>query len=185
MIDAVLKKKMITVVDHDPSWTKQFERERQSIADALGPIAVRIHHIGSTAVPKLKAKPIVDILVEVSSLDALDERSAALEALGYEALGEFGIAGRRYFRRDDADGVRTHQVHAFRSGSADVIRHLAFRDYLRANRQVALGYGKLKANLASLHPNDRDAYMSGKDAFVKEHEKRALAWMGAANFKPL
>jgi GrpB-like predicted nucleotidyltransferase (UPF0157 family) len=176
---------MIQVVDHDPAWSGQFARERQRIADAVGSIAVRIHHIGSTAIPKMKAKPVIDILVEVPSLDVLDEKSSALEALGYEALGEFGIPGRRYFCRGDAAGLRTHQVHAFKAGSPDVIRHLAFRDYLRANRPVALEYGKLKERLASLHPHDRDAYMNGKDAFVKEHEKRALAWMGAANFKPL
>jgi GrpB-like predicted nucleotidyltransferase (UPF0157 family) len=175
---------MIRVSDHDPAWAKQFDSERQRIVDAVGPIAVRIHHIGSTAVPKMKAKPIIDILLEVSSLEALDEQSPALEAIGYEAMGEFGISGRRYFRRDDADGTRTHQVHAFKAAARDVIRHLAFRDYMRAHRQIALEYGKLKERLAGEHPHDMEAYTNGKDAFVKEHEKHALEWMGAANFKP-
>jgi GrpB-like predicted nucleotidyltransferase (UPF0157 family) len=175
---------MIRVSDYDPAWSKQFDGERQRIAAALGPTAVRIHHIGSTAVPKMKAKPIIDILLEVPSVETLDEQSPALEALGYEALGEFGIAGRRYFRRDDADGTRTHQVHAFKAGVPDVIRHLAFRDYLRANRPIALEYGKLKERLASAHPHEPEAYMNGKDSFVKEHEQHALEWIGAARFKP-
>ena len=87
---------------------------------------------------------------------------------GYEAKGEYGIAGRRYFRKDNRAGIRTHQVHVFVSGSPDVIRHLAFRDYLRAHCQKALQYSKLKVALAKAHPNDIHAYMDGKDALIKE-----------------
>jgi GrpB-like predicted nucleotidyltransferase (UPF0157 family) len=99
-----------------------------------------------------------------------------LEALGYEAKGEFGIPGRRYFRKDDAEGIRTHQVHAFGAGSPGAARHLAFRDYMRAHPGIAREYGALKARLARAHPHDMQAYMDGKDAFVREHERRALLW---------
>jgi GrpB-like predicted nucleotidyltransferase (UPF0157 family) len=99
-----------------------------------------------------------------------------LEALGYEAMGEFGIAGRRYFRLDDSDGTRTHQIHAFEAGVPNVVRHLAFRDYMRAHPSIAEEYGALKERLANAHPRDMAAYNDGKDAFVKEHERRALLW---------
>lgn len=169
---------MIRIVSHDPAWSARFEIEAGRIAEAVGGAAVRIHHIGSTAIPRTKANPIIDILLEVASLGALDQEAPMLEALGYEAKGEFGIPGRRYFRLDDSGGTRTHQIHAFEAGVPDVIRHLAFRDYMRANPSAAGEYGALKERLAVAYPHDMAAYMAGKDAFVKEHERRALRWAG-------
>lgn len=168
---------MIRVVGHDPAWPAKFEAEAGRIAEAIGEAVVRIHHIGSTAIPQTKAKPIIDILLEVASLEVLDRKSPMLEALGYEAMGEFGILGRRYFRLDDSHGTRMHQVHAFEAGVPNVVRHVAFRDYMRAHPSAAEEYGALKERLANAHPHDRAAYVDGKDAFVKEHEKRALAWV--------
>lgn len=169
---------MVRVVEHDPAWAAMFEVESGRILVAAGAAALRIHHIGSTAIPATKAKPIIDILLEAVSLEALDDKSPELEALGYEAKGEFGIPGRRYFRKDEADGARTHQVHAFEAGSPGAARHLAFRDYMRAHPSIAGEYDALKARLARAHPHDMQAYIDGKDAFVREHEKRALRWAG-------
>lgn len=167
---------MIRVVAHDPAWPAKFEAEAERIAEAVGEAVVRIHHIGSTAIPQTKAKPVIDILMEVTSLGVLDRKASMLEALGYEVMGEFGIPDRRYFRLDDSNGTRTHQVHAFEAGVPNVVRHLAFRDYMRAHPLVAEEYGALKEHLANAHPHDGAAYMDGKDAFVKEHERRALLW---------
>jgi GrpB-like predicted nucleotidyltransferase (UPF0157 family) len=167
---------MIRVVSHDPAWAAMYEDAAGRIMAAAGSAAVRVHHIGSTAIPRTTAKPIIDILLEVVSLKALDGESSMLEALGYEAKGELGIPGRRYFRQDDSDGVRTHQVHAFEAGVPNVVRHLAFRDYMRAHPLAAREYGTLKQRLANAYPHDMAAYMDGKDAFVKEHERRALLW---------
>lgn len=175
---------MIRVVSHDPVWAVKFEVEAGRIAEAIGEAAVRVHHIGSTAIPQTKAKPVIDILVEVTSLDVLDRMAPRLEALGYEAKGEFGIPGRRYFRLDDARGTRTHQVHAFEAGTPNVVRHIAFRDYVRAHPLLAEEYGALKKRLAEAHPDDMAAYMDGKDAFVKEHERRALVWASDASVMP-
>lgn len=175
---------MIRVVRHDPGWSARFDAEAGRIAAAVGEVAVRIHHIGSTAIPQTKAKPIIDLLLEVASLGALDQKAPMLEALGYEAMGEFGIPGRRYFRRDDSSGTRTHQVHAFEAGVPDVVRHVAFRDYMRAHPLVAEEYGVLKERLAHAHPHDMAAYMDGKDAFVKEHERRALLWASGIGAGP-
>ncbi|MFN0179627.1 MAG: GrpB family protein [Gemmatimonadales bacterium] len=166
----------VLVVPHDPAWRRHFEAEARRLAESLGDVVVRLHHIGSTAVPGLPAKPVIDVLLEVGELEALDAVTPALEALGYEAKGEFGIPGRRYFRKDDASGQRTHQVHSFAVGSDNVRRHLAFRDYLIACPAVAQAYGQLKQALARRHPDDMERYRNGKDGFVKEQEAKAVAW---------
>ena len=166
----------IEVIPHDPAWQGEFSAEAQRIRRALGKIVVRLHHIGSTAIPGLSAKPIIDLLLEVEEVAELDDRSADLQALGYEVMGEFGIPGRRYFRKNNASGVRTHQLHAFKADAAQVERHLAFRDYLIAHPAEAGLYSELKQKLAQTHPGDIEAYMDGKDPFIKEHQARAIAW---------
>ena len=166
----------IQVVAHDPAWRGEFEAEARNITRALGDHVVRLHHIGSTAIPGIFAKPIIDFLMEVENIVELDDRSSVMEELGYEAMGEFGIPGRRYFRKDNASGVRTHQVHAFEADSTGVERHLAFRDYMIAHPVEAQAYGDLKQKLAKEHPDDIEAYMDGKDPFIKEYETKAIAW---------
>lgn len=167
---------IVRVVPYDDGWPVRYETEAERLRDALGEAAARVHHIGSTAIPGIRAKPIIDMLIEVSDLAALDAQSSRIESLGYEAKGEFGIPGRRYFRRDNEDGVRTHQIHAFDVGGLQADRHLAFRDYLISHPQVARAYGELKQQLAQRFPNDINAYMDGKDSFVKHYEREALAW---------
>ena len=164
------------VVTHNPEWKQRFAAEADQIARALNNMAVTLHHMGSTAIPGISAKPIIDILMEVDELDALDARRAAMERIGYEAMGEFGIPGRRYFRKNDASGIRTHQVHAFQAGSTGATRHLAFRDYMIAHPDAARTYSSLKESLALQHPDDFEAYMDGKDSFIQEHEAKAVVW---------
>jgi mRNA-degrading endonuclease RelE of RelBE toxin-antitoxin system len=112
----------------------------------------------------------------VSDVSRFDEKTPQMEALGYEAKGEFGIPGRRYFRKDDARGDRTHQIHAFQSGSPEIERHLAFRDFLRAHPRQAKRYEALKERLASLYPTDIGSYADGKDDFIKAMDAKAAAW---------
>ena len=166
----------IIVVAHDIHWASQAEVEAQTISQSLGEIVRAIHHIGSTAIPGIVAKPILDFLLEVSTIDELELRSGVMLALGYESKGEYGIPGRRYYRKTSAQGIRTHQVHAFQEGSREVERHLAFRDYLIAHTGIAQSYSALKQELANKHPDDIAAYMDGKDPFITEHEARALEW---------
>jgi GrpB-like predicted nucleotidyltransferase (UPF0157 family) len=166
----------LSLVPHRESWKDDFEREAGRVREAFGAALVTLHHIGSTAIPGIPAKPIIDMLAEFTSLEAADERDAAMTALGYKALGEFGIPGRRYYPKNDSAGERTHQVHGFLAGSPGAVRHLAFRDYLRAHPGTALEYGVLKMRLYSTVRGDMEAYMDGKDAFVKEVERRALEW---------
>jgi len=168
---------VLTLEPHQTSWACDFNAEAARVRAALGSVLLNLQHIGSTAVSGIFAKPIIDALAEVTSVAALDELAPQMEALGYEALGEFGIPGRRYFRKDDASGMRTHQIHAFAKGSPELTRHLAFRDYLRAHPDVAQAYSLLKQKLVATCRGDFEAYMDGKDAFIKETERKALEWM--------
>lgn len=166
----------VEVVPHDPLWRDAFEAEAKRVAAALGENVLAIHHIGSTAIPDIYAKPVIDLLIEVRDIKEVDGRSSSMEALGYEAMGEFGIAGRRFFRKDNREGIRTHNIHAFEADSAQVWRHLAFRDYMKAHPADAQKYSELKRKLAEQHPQSLDAYMDGKDGFIKEMDRRAAHW---------
>lgn len=148
----------------------------REVAGALGVHLIVIHHIGSTAIPGMHAKPVIDMMAVVPDVAALDGCAGRMEALGYEAMGEFGIVGRRYYRRDAAAAQRTHQVHAFAIGSPHVLRHLAFRDFMRAHPATAREYAALKLRLAAQFTDDMDGYIDGKDAFIKNVEAQALAW---------
>lgn len=169
----------VEVVPHDPRWAGAFAAEAEQIAAALGENIIAIHHIGSTAIPGIHAKPVIDLLVEVRDIAGVDARNSAMESLGYQVMGEYGIPGRRYFRKDDRHGTRTHQVHAFQAGSAEVQRHLAFRDYMIAHPEDARAYGELKRKLAEEYPWHMDGYIDGKDGFIKEMDRRAARWRSA------
>lgn len=166
----------VEVVPHDPRWREAFEAEAKRVAAALGENVSAVHHIGSTAIPDIYAKPVVDLLIEVGDINEVDGRSSAMESLGYEVLGEYGIPGRRYFRKDNPEGIRTHHIHAFAAGSAEAARHLAFRDYMIAHPFDAQRYSELKRKLAEQHPQSPEEYMDGKDGFIKEMERRAAQW---------
>ncbi|MEM9806907.1 MAG: GrpB family protein [Cyanobacteria bacterium P01_D01_bin.56] len=166
----------VEVVAHDPQWLEAFELESQRVTDALGENVVAIHHIGSTSIPNLYAKPIIDLLVEVRDILKVDGHSASMEGLGYEVMGEYGIPGRRYFRKNSQEGVRTHHVHTFLAGSEQVERHLAFRDYMIAHPEDAQRYGELKRRLAREYPTNIDGYMDGKDGFIREMDMKAAQW---------
>jgi GrpB-like predicted nucleotidyltransferase (UPF0157 family) len=157
-------------------WKSNIQRKAKQITAALGENVTAIHHIGSTAIPNIYAKPIVDLLIEVRNITELDGQNSAMEALGYEVKGEFGIPSRRYFRKDNQEGIRTHQIHMFETGSAQVERHLAFRDYIIAHPVDARKYSELKRKLAEEHPHNINEYVDGKDNFIKEIDRRATRW---------
>lgn len=170
----------VVVCDYSPAWELAYQEEAAQIARILGENLKEIHHIGSTAVRGLQAKPIIDILPVVFRLEDVDCRNTAFEALGYACMGAFGIPGRRYYRK--GGDRRTHQVHLFGADSIrDINRHLAVRDYLRCHAEEAAAYGRLKAELATKYPYDIEAYCDGKDAFVKALEKNALRWQACVS----
>lgn len=168
--------KKVEVVPHNPQWQDAFVKEKQYILQALGNNVVAIHHIGSTAIPHIYAKPIIDLLVEVKEIAKTDQCNLSMVALGYEAMGEFGIPSRRYFRKNNAAGVRTHHVHTFEVGEPEVEKHLAFRDYMIAHLADAQQYSDLKRELARKYPYDIDSYMDGKHGFIQAMNEKAAKW---------
>ena len=164
---------------YDSRSPDEFARESAAVASALGNILTAIHHIGSTAIPGIRAKPIIDMIAVSADISLLDESPSPLEALGYEALGEFGIPGRRYFRKNNSAAERTHQIHSFQTGSPQIFRHLAFCDYLRAHPDAARDYDTLKQQLAESYPKDISSYTSGKDSFIHDIDTMAVSWLSA------
>jgi len=166
---------IIKVVDYNQNWKNEYQKEEHAIKEILQDELVNSFHIGSTSVPNLKAKPIIDILLVVNDISELDAYSTQFESLGYEVMGEFGIKGRRYFRKGGDN--RTHQIHAFQYDNIkEIERHLSFRDYLRQSPEISKEYGELKSKLANKYPTDIEGYGDGKDDFVKKIEKEALKW---------
>ncbi|MBP0003880.1 MAG: GrpB family protein [Cyanobacteria bacterium SBC] len=168
--------RQVKVVQHDPKWCQAFKAESHRVAEALGKNVFSVHHIGSTAIPDIYAKPIIDLLVEVKAITEVDKQSPSMERLGYETMGEFGIPERRYFRKNNQAGIRTHHVHVFQLGSEQIERHLAFRDYMIAHPDEAQRYSDLKRKLAAVYPNDIEEYMDGKDGFIKAIDLKAAQW---------
>lgn len=154
-----------------------YAEEHSKIETAIGPWMEEIEHVGSTAVPGLAAKPVVDIMVGIRTLNDAPECVARLVEIGYEYVPEFEdvVPERRYFRKFDPEGRRTHQIHLVERTNLDWwVRHIAFRDYLRQNPEVAGEYGALKLDLSHRFRDDRAAYMDAKDEFVRSVEQRAL-----------
>jgi GrpB-like predicted nucleotidyltransferase (UPF0157 family) len=167
--------RQIEVVPYNPDWPRLFEEEAARLAVIFGPEIVAIHHIGSTAISTIKAKPIVDMLVEVRDIEKIDAFDATMSRRGYLPRGEFGIAGRRYFIKGD-EIHRTHHIHMYQAGHPDVARHLDFRDYLIAHPEDAQAYSRLKEDLARRYPTDAESYVAGKDGLIKELDRKAKLW---------
>ena len=151
----------IRVVPYDPFWEVEYENESQKIKNILKDILVEVYHIGSTAVKGLAAKSIIDIMPVVTNISLVDKHNKEFVAIGYECMGEFGIEGRRYFRKGGDN--RTHQIHIFeQSNHKDINRHIAVRDFLRTHPDIALEYGELKMERAYRFSEDIEGYCTGK-----------------------
>jgi GrpB-like predicted nucleotidyltransferase (UPF0157 family) len=169
-----LVREEIAVVPYDPCWPELFRQEKQHLLSCLpADLVRRIEHFGSTAVPGLAAKPVVDMLVEVADLAATRERIApVLERQGYEYLwrpthGDDGLPFYAWFiKRDPGTGARTHHIHMVEGDFAAHWDRLLFRDYLIEHPAVARAYEGLKLRLAAAAPTDRVAYTRGKTEFV-------------------
>jgi GrpB-like predicted nucleotidyltransferase (UPF0157 family) len=162
----------VELSDYDPGWPAAFALLRDRVHGALGPLALRIEHVGSTAVPGLAAKPIIDLDVVIANMAVLPRVIAGLAALGYQHEGDLGLRGREAFA--SPEGTPAHHLYVCPAGSPELARHLAFRDYLRGDRGQARAYADLKRGLARQFGADREAYTRGKTAFIE----RALAAAG-------
>jgi len=180
----------VTIVDYDPAWPAKFEAERDLIARMCGAGAfVAIEHVGSTSVPGLAAKPVIDMMPGLRSLDDAPALVPLLESIGYEYVPAFehdtssgpGMPLRRYFRKDEA-GERAYHLHAVEVGSSFWVEHLLFRDYLRAHPEAADEYARLKRELAvafnaSLTPSSdiNVGYTDRKTEFIESTKAKARA----------
>ena len=154
----------VEIVPYDPEWPAQFEAEKRRIEGVLGDLAIEVHHMGSTAIPGLAAKPIIDIMIVVRKLDAA-QCIAPLKELGYTFVDHPENVDRRFFRK--GHHPRTHHVHIVEQNSQALKEHLAFRDALRNDPQLRDQYAALKYDLAERHQNDRAQYTESKTEFVK------------------
>lgn len=165
----------VEIVAYDPAWPERFRLEKQHLLSCLPPELIRrVEHFGSTAVPGLAAKPIVDMLVEVSDLEATRERIAPLlQAQGYDYFWRpmFGADGPPFYawfiKRDAVTQARTHHIHMVDAGFEQYWDSLLFRDYLLEHPQIAKEYETLKRRLAAEHPTDRVAYTRAKTEFIE------------------
>ncbi len=146
----------VTIVEYDKRWPELFEAESLLLLMILGEVVLTIHHIGSTSVPGLAAKPVIDILLEVTGLHELDCLNVEMERAGYTARSENGIPNRRYFTK--GGDQRSHQVHAFVVGDKQIVKHLAFRYYLIKNKDVAELYADVKHVAVLASGNDTHRY---------------------------
>jgi len=175
------KQRKVEIVEYNPQWPHFFNELSGVISTAIGDLALRIEHIGSTSVPGLAAKSIIDLTVVIASREFLPETIYRLAVLGYEHEGDLGIPGREAFAREGEDVPRdetgrkwpAHHLYVCAQDNAELARHVAFRDYLRDNREEARSYEKLKYQLAQQFAYDVEAYCEAKTHFVNRILKQA------------
>lgn len=167
----------VEIRSYSENWIHTFMEEAEKLNAIFEHEMIAIDHIGSTSVPGLKAKPIIDIMAVVKDINNVDKYNLEMRKIGYVPKGENGIVQRRYFQKGGDN--RTHHVHIYQIGSSEITRHLAFRDYLIAHPDEMKKYGTLKQNLAHQFPYNIGSYIEGKDVFVKDMERKALEWYKA------
>ncbi|MFN3233653.1 MAG: GrpB family protein [Alphaproteobacteria bacterium] len=165
----------VRIANPDPEWAATARRHSALIRAFAYPLVRRVEHFGSTAVPGLAAKPVIDLMPIIERADLLDSLRPALEALGYQWHGDFGIKGRRFCTLENG-GKRLVHVHIYAQDSDQIPPHLIFRDYLRARPDRAAAYEAEKRRAAALHPDDSLAYNGEKADWLQQEMKMATDW---------
>jgi GrpB-like predicted nucleotidyltransferase (UPF0157 family) len=167
-----MPKSPIVLVPHDPDWARGFEGARAAIMEACSGYVLEVHHVGSTAIPGIAAKPVIDITGMLHRHEDGFACVPAMAALGYEFRGEAGVSGRHYFSKGEPG---RHHVHLYQLDHPEVGRHIRFRDYLRQNPKEASAYEVLKRELAARFGGDTRSYCDAKSEFCTRIEQLALA----------
>ncbi len=160
-------KRNVRLVPWSKSWSEKFVTEKERWQRMLGPVCIDVQHIGSTAIKGIVAKPIIDVMVIVSSHAEVDRLMSQIVANGYQAKGAHGIPGRRYFQRDEC-GERAFHIHAYEQGHPEITTHLRFRDILRSNPAAARAYARYKIELAERFRTNKAAYTEAKHPFIEQ-----------------
>lgn len=163
----------VRLSDYNKNWVRMFQMEAQFLKSIFGDEILRFEHFGSTSVEGMKAKPVIDMMCIVKDIIRIDLYNSKMESLGYDAAGEWGIVGRRLFRKGGEN--RTHHLHFYQFDNPQIERHLIFRDYLRLHPEEAEKYSRFKQKLVQSF-DDTKEYSQAKKEFVKKMEERALLW---------
>ncbi|MBW8348456.1 GrpB family protein [Bacillus sp. IITD106] len=163
----------IRLSDFNENWAQMFQDESQFLKTIFGNEIIKFEHFGSTSVKGLKAKPVIDMMCIVNDIEKIDSFNNKMHSLGYDVAGEWGIPGRRLFRKGGEN--RTHHIHFYQQNNPHIDRHIIFRDYLRSHPQEAEKYSNFKEQLAQKFDDTRE-YSQAKNTFVKEMEELALIW---------
>lgn len=161
----------IQIIPYDKNWPALFAQEAIKIKKALGENCLDVHHIGSTSIPGLAAKPIIDIIPVVKNILTVEDHIGQVEELGYEARGEYGIPFRRFFQKGQER--RTHHLHIYEEGNPEIDRHLKFKEYMIHNPDALQEYAQLKIGLAAQFANDPLKYGLGKEQFIEDIDDKA------------
>jgi len=164
----------VVLVRHNPAWSQKYQQEKSKIRQLLGPLLIATYHVGSTSIPGIKAKPIIDILALVRDIESIEELNEQFQEIGYTPRGEAGIKGRRFFRKH-TEPVGFH-LHFYDMANKSVRSYIDFRDYLIAHPGSAEEYEELKIQLAAKYGNDRTTYTEAKADFIEEILQTALDW---------
>ncbi|MGG0667349.1 GrpB family protein [Sporosarcina koreensis] len=163
----------VRLSEYDGNWVQMFNNEAIFLRGVFGEEIIKFEHFGSTSVPGIKAKPVIDMMCFVKDIEKIDTFNGRMHSLGYDVAGEWGIEGRRLFRKGGEN--RTHHIHVYEQGNPHIQRHLILRDYLRTHPDEVERYTYLKEELAQKY-DDTAFYSKAKKPFVKELEQRALNW---------
>lgn len=163
----------VRLTDFSENWALMFQKEVHILSEIFGDEIIKFEHFGSTSVHGLKAKPVIDMMCVVKDIHQIDSFNEKMDSLGYDVVGEYGIAGRRLFRKGGEN--RTHHIHFYQYDNPQIARHLIFRDYLRSHPKEVVRYSHFKEELAQQFENTSE-YSPAKNLFVKEMEQKALQW---------
>ncbi|MDN4071330.1 GrpB family protein [Paenibacillus vini] len=168
----------IRLTEYDDKWIQKYEEEVNLLEMIFGEEIITFEHFGSTSVPEMKAKPVIDMMCIVKDINKIDSFNEKMNSLGYDVAGEWGLPGRRLFRKGGEN--RSHHIHFYQFDNPQIHRHLIFRDYLRSHPDEVELYTNLKVELAERF-DDTSFYSQAKKPFVKEMENRALQWHSNKN----
>lgn len=170
----------VRLTDFSEDWSRMFQTEAQFLKTIFGDEIIRFEHFGSTSVQGMKAKPVIDMMCIVKDIEKVDLFNHKMSSFGYDVAGEWGITGRRLFRKGGEN--RTHHIHFYQIDNPQIERHLIFRDYLRSHPEEVIKYSRFKEKLVQRFDNTNE-YSPAKKTFVKEMEQQALLWFAESQRK--